>query len=192
MDTLQEKINDHIAVSQKMLNMTDQIHTFSEHIYNAMSQNASKVLICGNGGSASDSQHIAAEMIGRFYKEREAIPFICLNTDTSVLTCLSNDYAYSRVFGRQIEALGNDGDVLFVITTSGNSSNIVDAIEVARRKNMTVVGMLGKDGGEVLNMCDHVLLVPSNDTARIQEMHILCGHLMCGIIEDKYTGSNNE
>ena len=143
-----------------------------------------KVLICGNGGSASDSQHFAAELVGRFKKERRGLPAIALTTDSSILTCVSNDYGYDRVFERQVEALGRPGDVLVAISTSGSSANVLKAAEKAKASGMSVIGFFGKSGGTVLPSCSLAFLAPGAETARIQEMHILAIHLICELVED--------
>jgi D-sedoheptulose 7-phosphate isomerase len=138
---------------------------------------------CGNGGSAADSQHLAAELVGRFKKDREPLSSIALTTDTSVITCVSNDYSYDSIFSRQIEALCRPGDILIGITTSGNSANIRKAFESAKKNDVKTISFLGKDGGSCKNLTDYSILIPSNDTARIQEMHILVGHILCELVE---------
>ena len=138
---------------------------------------------CGNGGSASDSQHLAGELVGRFIDERRPLKSIALNADTSVMTCIVNDYGYDYIFSRQVEALGSKGDVLIGITTSGNSGNILKAFEVANNLKMTTIGLLGKGGGEAKNISQHSLIINSQSTARIQEAHITVGHILCDLIE---------
>lgn len=142
-----------------------------------------KVLLCGNGGSAADAQHIAAEFVGRYETERRAFPSIALTTDTSALTALGNDYGFERVFSRQVEALATEGDVLIAISTSGNSPNVIAAIEMAHRKGCKVIGMTGRLGGKMKEMCDALFAVPSDRTARIQEAHITIGHLWCEYVD---------
>ncbi len=143
-----------------------------------------KMLLCGNGGSAADAQHIAAEFINRFIiAERRALPAIALSTDGGVITSISNDAAFAQIFARQIEAFGERDDVLVVISTSGNSPNIVAAAERARARRMRVIGLLGRDGGRVAPLCDLALIVPSNNTQRIQETHNLLGHVICELVE---------
>jgi D-sedoheptulose 7-phosphate isomerase len=146
-------------------------------------QSGSKILFCGNGGSASDSQHLAAELTGRFIKDRKPMAAIALTTDTSALTSIANDYAFEEVFARQVMALGRPGDMLLAISTSGNSKNIIRAVEEAKMIGITSVGLLGRDGGQLLGLCNHAIVVPSDVTARIQESHILIGHTLCGLIE---------
>ena len=145
-----------------------------------------KVLLCGNGGSAADAQHIAAELTGRYKTERRGLPAIALTTDTSALTAISNDYGYAKVFDRQVEALANKGDLLIGISTSGNSSNIISALECAKALGCHTIGFSGRDGGAMNQVCDINLVVPSNDTPRIQEIHILLGHTMCQIVDDAF------
>lgn len=141
-----------------------------------------KILIAGNGGSAADAQHIAAELVGRFEKERRGMPAIAITTDTSALTAIANDYGYHRVFARQIEALGNHGDVFIGISTSGNSANIVEAVNVAKQKGLSCISM-GGAAGKLPELCDIAICVPSQRTARIQESHIMIGHIICALIE---------
>ena len=144
-----------------------------------------KVLLCGNGGSAADAQHIAAELTGRYKTERRGLPGIALTTDTSALTAIGNDYGYNRVFDRQVEALANEGDLLIGISTSGNSANIISALTLAKELGCSTIGFSGCDGGAMNEVCDVNLVVPSDDTPRIQEMHILFGHTICQIIDDE-------
>lgn len=144
-----------------------------------------KLLIFGNGGSAADAQHIAGELVNRFLQERKALPAIALSTDGGVLTCIANDTGFKNVFARQIEALGREGDVCVAISTSGQSENIVKACEQARSQAIKVIGLLGRDGGIVAPLCDLALIVPSDDTQRIQETHNLIGHILCELIESE-------
>jgi D-sedoheptulose 7-phosphate isomerase len=142
-----------------------------------------KILWCGNGGSAADAQHLAAELVGRFRRERRALPSIALTTDTSVLTAIGNDYGYAGVFRRQVEALCAPGDVVVGISTSGNSENVCAALEAARELKGVTIAFAGAGGGKMASLADITLCVPSKDTARIQEAHILCGHILCDWIE---------
>jgi D-sedoheptulose 7-phosphate isomerase len=142
-----------------------------------------KILICGNGGSAADSQHIAAEIVGRFKKERKGLPAIALTTDTSILTSVGNDYGYDYIFARQVEALCRPEDLVIGITTSGNSANVVRAMEAAKTIGATTVGFTGGTGGKLNALCDFNLVMPSSVTARIQEAHIFVGHCLCEILE---------
>jgi D-sedoheptulose 7-phosphate isomerase len=142
-----------------------------------------KVLLCGNGGSAADCQHIASELTGRFMKDRIPINAIALTTDTSALTAISNDFSFNEVFSRQLQALGRPDDVLIAISTSGNSANVIEAAKAAKNKDIKVIGLLGNDGGKLDKLCDVSIIVPSKSTARIQEAHILIGHTICEGIE---------
>lgn len=143
-----------------------------------------KVLACGNGGSAADAQHFAAEMIGRFVRERDPLPAIALTTDSSIVTAIGNDYGVEAVFERQVRALGAPGDVLLAISTSGNSQNVVAAARTARARGMTVIGMIGADGGSLAGVCDHVVLAPATSTARIQEVHAVAIHALCTALDE--------
>jgi len=149
-----------------------------------------KLLICGNGGSAADAQHFAAEMIGRFERERRALPAIALTTDTSILTALSNDYGYDMVFSRQVEALAKPGDILIGISTSGNSSNVILATEAAKEMGVKNIGLLGRDGGKLAALVDVPVIVPHGVTARIQEAHIFIIHFWCAYIEKELFGND--
>jgi len=142
-----------------------------------------KVLFCGNGGSAADAQHLAAELVGRFKKERRALPAIALHVNTSALTAIANDYSYSEVFVRQLEAFGMEGDVLVGISTSGKSENVLRALARARDKGLKTIALVGMDDSKVTPLCDVVLGVPSYDTPRVQEVHMLWGHIICGLVE---------
>jgi D-sedoheptulose 7-phosphate isomerase len=142
-----------------------------------------KILWCGNGGSAADSQHLAAELVGRFQRDRRGLASIALTTDTSILTALGNDIGFERVFSRQIEAVGSPGDLLVGLTTSGNSPNVILALETARNLKITTVAFTGQGGGKAAQLADHLFAVPSRNTARIQETHILAGHALCDLIE---------
>lgn len=153
-------------------------------IMSAALQGGHKLLFCGNGGSAADSQHLASELTGRFIKDRRPLAAVALSTDSSALTCIGNDYAFEEVFARQLVALGRPGDVLVAISTSGNSRNVLRAVQEARALGMPVIGLLGRDGGAMAPLCDVAVVVPSTVTARIQEAHILIGHTLCGLIEE--------
>lgn len=143
-----------------------------------------KILIAGNGGSAAEAQHFAAEIVGRYKKERQGYPAISLNSDISIMTAVSNDYGFEKVFSRQIEALGEEGDVLITLSTSGNSSNIISAIKAAKKTNLKTIALSGKGGGLTRNLSDIDIIIPSNDTARIQEIHLLLIHAWCEIIDE--------
>lgn len=148
-------------------------------------KNGGKILFFGNGGSAADAQHLATELTIRYVKDRPPIAAIALTTDTSSLTAAGNDFGFDHIFSRQIEALGNKGDVAIAISTSGKSPNIINALRTARQKGLVTSGLSGRDGGAMPNLCDIMVIVPSQETARIQEMHILLGHLLCGALEQK-------
>lgn len=172
------------AKIKKMLaeNLSDIIVDAARRIIEAFKADR-KLLLIGNGGSAADAQHIATELVGRFKMERKALPAVALTTDTSLLTALANDYGYETVFSRQLEALASDGDVLLAITTSGTSPNILKAVETAHSKGVTVIGLTGESGGKLKNVADLTIMVPSQDTARIQEAHITIGHIICFLVE---------
>ena len=152
--------------------------------------NGGKLLLMGNGGSAADSQHIAAELIGRFKRERKAIPALALTVDSSSLTALGNDYGFDTIFSRQIEALAAPIDAVIGISTSGNSSNVIRALKLAREIGAVTIGFMGNDGGNMKNCVDISIIVPSNDTARIQEVHITIGHIICEIIEQDFVNES--
>ena len=142
-----------------------------------------KLLVMGNGGSAADAQHFAAEIVGRFKMERRGLPAIALSTDTSILTAIGNDYGFDRVFSRQVEALAVSGDLVVGISTSGNSPNVLQALKLARENGCRTVGLLGKDGGTIKDVCDLALIVPATDTPRVQEAHITIIHIVCDLLE---------
>jgi D-sedoheptulose 7-phosphate isomerase len=147
-----------------------------------------KTMLAGNGGSAADAQHIAAELVGRYGFDRPSLPSLALTTDTSNLTAIGNDYGYEQVFSRQLEGMGQEGDLFIGISTSGNSANIVKAFESAKKKGIMTVALTGRDGGEMAKIADIAMVIPSNDTPRIQESHILVGHILCDIIEKEIFG----
>lgn len=174
-----------VAVKQSLLADTAfmQQVTRMGHLLIDRYQAGNKLLIAGNGGSAADAQHIAAEFVSRFNFDRPGLPAMALTTDTSILTAVGNDYGYDQLFRRQIEANGQRGDVFLGISTSGNSPNILQALEAARVKGVMTFGLTGKTGGKMRELCDYCLCVPSVDTPRIQEAHILIGHTMCAMVE---------
>ncbi len=155
-------------------------------------KNGNKVMICGNGGSAADAQHFAAEIVGRFEKERKAYPAIALTTDTSALTAIGNDYGFEKVFSRQVEGLGQKGDILIGISTSGNSANVIEAVNIAKEMGIFTVGFLGKDGGKLKDIVDKAFIVRHQKTARIQETHLTLEHTLCKIIDMYLTGEIKE
>lgn len=173
----------HLEICSKfMYDASDSIEQVG-HILTLAIQNGNKVMLIGNGGSAADAQHIAAELTGRFKKERKGLPGLALTTDTSALTAIGNDYGFEKVFSRQVEALGREGDILMAFSTSGNSPNIIEAVIYANDAKITTIGFTGGSGGKLKTLCKHSIVVPSEDTARIQEMHILTGHILCAFIE---------
>ncbi len=176
---------------QAMETLPDPIVNAAEYIVNRLMQ-GSKILSCGNGGSAADAQHFSSEMLNRFERERPGLPAIALTTDTSTLTSIANDYSYKEIFAKQIRAFGHPGDLLLAISTSGNSANIIAAIEAAHEQDVGVIALTGKDGGAIhsmLNETDIEIKVPSNSTARIQEVHLLTIHCLCALIDTQLLGS---
>lgn len=147
-----------------------------------------KTMLAGNGGSAADAQHIAGEFVSRFYFDRPGIPSIALTTDTSILTAIGNDYGYDRLFARQVQAQGVKGDIFIGISTSGNSTNIIEALKVCKEKEIISIGLTGQSGGKMADLCDYCIKVPSNCTPRIQESHIVIGHIICAIVEEEIFG----
>ena len=182
MDIFSRNLREHINLFEKLGSLSSDVERVCEAV-TASLEAGGKLLICGNGGSASDSQHMASEFTGRFIKDRPPIAAMALSTDTSALTCISNDYSFAEVFSRQVQALGRPGDCLIGISTSGNSLNIVRAVESADHIGMTTIGLLGCDGGKIASLCKHNIIVPNIVTARIQEAHILIIHTICGSVE---------
>src|ERR1700742_3327924 len=181
-----EELNDHQNIIQKVIaTLSGDIETACNMITSTL-KNGNKVLLAGNGGSAADAQHIAAELSGRFVKHRKAFPGIALTVDTSALTAIANDYGYHHVFSRQVEALAQAGDLFIGISTSGNSQGILNAFESAKKLNCKTLGLSGRDGGKMNGLCDLNVVVPSNITARIQEMHILIGHILCKAVDNEF------
>jgi D-sedoheptulose 7-phosphate isomerase len=183
-------INESIKVKQNLLgdvNLIAQIDTVVKVITTAF-QNGNSVYFAGNGGSAADAQHLAAEFSGRFYKDRKALPSEALHCNTSYLTAVANDYSYEVIYARLIEGITKPGDVLVGISTSGNSGNIVKAFEMAKTKQVVTIGFTGDKGGKMKEISDYLINVPSNDTPRIQESHILVGHIICELVESNIFG----
>jgi D-sedoheptulose 7-phosphate isomerase len=182
---IKHEFSEHIKASQNTLDsIADQIETASKICVDSL-KNGGKILIMGNGGSAADAQHIAAELVGRYKTERRGLPAIALTTDSSAITSIANDYGFLHVFNRQVEALAHKDDVVIGISTGGTSPNVVNALTTANKLDCKTIGLSGKDGGEFNSICDVNLLVNSNDTPRIQEMHILIGHTICHLIEQE-------
>jgi D-sedoheptulose 7-phosphate isomerase len=181
-----EELNDHQQLIQKVIDtLSGDIETACGMIVSTL-KNGNKVLVAGNGGSAADAQHIAAELSGRFVKERRALPGIALTTDTSAITSIANDYGYEFVFARQLEALAQPGDLFIGISTSGNSEGILKAFDSAKKFNCKTLGLSGRNGGKMNGLCDLNIIIPSDITARIQEMHILIGHILCKAVDDEF------
>lgn len=188
---MQKMINNEIALHVKTINRVQ--NELQDDILKACQmaveciKNGGKILICGNGGSAADAQHIATEFTGRYKTERSALPAIALTTDTSALTAIGNDYGYEVVFSRQVEAIANSKDLLLAISTSGNSPNILKALQKAKEIGCKTLGFSGKSGGAMNELCDLNIVIPSDNTPRIQEMHILVGHIICQSIDDNFS-----
>ena len=181
-------ITESVAVKNKLLTdekLTNTIEDIVKLIVSAF-KDGKRIYFCGNGGSAADAQHLAAEFSGRFYKDRDALPAEALHCNTSYLTAVANDYSYELVYSRLIKGIAKHGDVLVGLSTSGNSGNILKAFETAREKGVKTIGFTGESGGKLKNWTDYLINVPSNDTPRIQEAHILLGHIICQLVEEQY------
>ena len=176
-------ISESLTALKSLEEKTDDIQKIAEQVLSCL-QEKGKLLICGNGGSAAQAQHMAAEIVGRFKKERRALPAIALSTDTSIITSLSNDYSFERVFERQVEALGKKGDLLIMLSTSGNSPNLLKASRAAKEIGIKTAGILGKDGGLLKKEADLSLVIDSQDTAKIQEAHLIIIHAVCELAEE--------
>lgn len=183
------EIASQLAESQRVVSLMQddaallsQVQEAANSITNAM-RKGNKLLLAGNGGSAADAQHIAGEFVSRFAFDRPGLPAVALTTDTSILTAIGNDYGYEKLFARQVQALGQPGDVFMCYSTSGSSKNILQALEQAKSMGLTCIGLTGNKGGPMHDLCDHVLAVPSGSTPKIQEGHLILGHIICGIVE---------
>lgn len=179
------ELQEHIEVAQAISSLEREIIQIAKILVQAL-KNGQKILICGNGGSAADAQHFSAELTGRYKTERRGLPAIALSTDTSALSAIGNDYGFDFVFSRQVEALAQEGDVLFAISTSGHSSNVIYALKEARKKGCQCIGISGRGGGEMNSHCDINLVIPSDNTPRIQEMHIFIIHFLCQSIDEAF------
>jgi len=179
------ELNEHLKTSKATLESIGESLEVAAKLCVDGLKNGGKILIFGNGGSAADAQHIAAELVGRYKVERKGLPAIALTTDTSALTSIGNDYGYNRVFDRQVEALANKGDVVVGISTGGSSGNVISALQLAKKLGCQTIGFSGRGGGEMNELCDVNLVIPAEDTPRIQEMHIVIGHILCHIIEQE-------
>jgi D-sedoheptulose 7-phosphate isomerase len=190
---IRKQIEDSVAIKLNLLEkqaVLAEIEKAAVAVISAFRENH-KVLLAGNGGSAADAQHIAAELVNRFYFDRPGLPALALTTDTSILTSIGNDSGFDRIFTRQLKALGNAGDIFIALSTSGSSANLVDALKVCKEGNIITIGLTGSSGGKMKDLCDILISVPSNDTPRIQEVHILIGHIICSIVEDELFGQLN-
>ncbi|NDV78944.1 SIS domain-containing protein [Dysgonomonas sp. 511] len=189
-DTITQQIRESISVKELILTDTGllaDIQSAADIITTAY-KDGKKTLLAGNGGSAADAQHIAGEFVSRFYFDRPALPSISLSTDTSIMTAIGNDYGFDKLFARQIQAHGNNGDVFIGITTSGNSANILEALDACKEKGVKTIVFTGQTGGKTAGKCDLCIKVPSMETPRIQESHILIGHILCCIVEERLFG----
>ena len=188
---IEEQVKKSIDVKQQLfedknlMNLIKEVALKTAKIY----KNGNKTLIAGNGGSAADAQHIAGEFVSRFYFDRPGIPSIALTTDTSIITAIGNDYGYEKLFSRQVQANGVKGDIFIGISTSGNSANIIEALKECKEKGIITVGLTGEKGGKMAEMCDYCIKVPSNETPRVQEAHILIGHIICAVVEEAIFGN---
>ena len=185
-ETIKKEFESHLKTIQMVQNNMENTLADASKIVVETLKNGNKVLLCGNGGSAADAQHFAAELTGRYKTEREGLAAIALTTDTSALTAIGNDYGYERVFDRQTQALAREGDLLIGISTSGNSKNIINALQVAKELGCSTIGLSGRDGGAMNAVCDINVVVSSDNTPRIQEMHILFIHTICQLVDDNF------
>ena len=194
MDKIKNIIQASIDVKTKILNDDQLIQTVNDcvNIIVTAFEKGNKVLFCGNGGSASDAQHLAAEFSGRFYTDRDALPAEALHCNTSYITAVANDYSYDVIYSRLLKGIGNEGDILIGLSTSGNSKNIVKAFEVAKEKNITTIAFTGSTGGKLKRLTDFLINVPSEDTPRIQESHIMLGHIICQFVEEIYFADTHD
>jgi D-sedoheptulose 7-phosphate isomerase len=190
MNKIKSIVKASIDVKQSLLEDEKLIYTIEKVVDVIVTafRNGKRVYFCGNGGSAADAQHLAAEFSGRFYTDRKALPSEALHCNTSYLTAVANDYSYDVVYSRIIDGIGQEGDVLVGLSTSGNSKNIITALETAKEKKIVTVGLTGQSGGKMRSCSDHLINVPSSDTPRIQESHILVGHIICQLVEEKLFG----
>lgn len=187
-DKITELFADSIRTKERFVSQYASLTGEVSELIVSCFRNGNKLLLMGNGGSSSDASHIAGEFVGRFKNDRPPLPAIALNTDMAVITCIGNDFGYNQVFSRQVEALAREGDVVIAISTSGNSPNIIAAVETAKKMGNTTIGMTGGSGGKLASLVDHAFIVPSKDTPRIQEVHITLGHVICQVVEDAMFG----
>jgi D-sedoheptulose 7-phosphate isomerase len=193
MEKIKQIIQSSIDTKQKLLESKELIATIEKivDVTAAAFKNDKRVYFCGNGGSAADAQHLAAEFSGRFYTDRRALPAEALHCNTSYLTAVGNDYSFDEIYARLIDGIGMTGDILFGLSTSGNSKNIIKAFEVAKKKGLITVGFTGITGGNMKSLSDHLINIPSKDTPRIQESHITVGHIVCQLVEEKIFPTSN-
>jgi D-sedoheptulose 7-phosphate isomerase len=191
LDTIKSQLEASCLVKQQMLDNTTILRAIDEAASRCIAalKAGQKIMLAGNGGSAADAQHIAAELVGRFETERPGLPALALSVNTSTVTAVANDYNFNNIFRRQVQALGQPGDVFIGISTSGNSPNVVAAIEQAKTQGISVIGLTGETGGKMLALCDLCIRVPATNTARIQESHITIGHIICSLIDSALTTS---
>ena len=182
---IESEFNEHIKVAGSLHKLSDMVATAAKLCINCL-KNGGKILIFGNGGSAADAQHIAAELVGRYKTNRQGLAAIALTTDTSSLTSIGNDFGYEHIFDRQIEAIANKNDIVIGISTSGNSANVLNAINIASQMKCTTIGFSGEAGGKMNNICDLNIIAPSSNTPRIQEIHIIIGHTICHLIDQEF------
>ncbi|MBC7848739.1 MAG: D-sedoheptulose 7-phosphate isomerase [Chitinophagaceae bacterium] len=194
MEKIKRIISDSIRVKQEVLANTALLQTVSDIADGMVAalRNGKRIYFCGNGGSAADAQHLAAEFSGRFYTDRDALPAEALHCNTSYLTAVANDYSFDVVYARLVKGIGQNGDFLVGLSTSGNSTNIVKAFEVAREKGIQTVAFTGNTGGKLKPLSDFLVNIPSTDTPRIQESHIMLGHIVCQLVEEKYFALTND
>ena len=178
------QVKNQILQDKALIELIQKVALITTNAY----KNGFKTMLAGNGGSAADAQHIAGEFVSRFYFDRPGIPSIALTTDTSILTAIGNDYGYDRLFARQVQAQGVKGDIFIGISTSGNSTNIIEALKVCKEKEIISIGLTGQSGGKMADLCDYCIKVPSNCTPRIQESQIVIGHIICAIVEEEIFG----
>jgi D-sedoheptulose 7-phosphate isomerase len=191
-DIIKDSIAASIKVKQQVLENEELLHTVNDCVSIIVTafKNGNKVLFCGNGGSAADAQHLAAEFSGRFYLDRDALPAEALHCNSSYMTAIANDYSYDVIYSRLVKGIGNRGDILVGLSTSGNSKNIVAAFEAAKEKGLVTIGFTGESGGVLRSVSDRLINVPSFDTPRIQESHIMLGHIICQMVEEQYFASS--
>tara|TARA_B110000014_G_C20087312_1_gene568836 strand:+ start:605 stop:1174 length:570 start_codon:yes stop_codon:yes gene_type:complete len=184
-DKIESYIKDSANVILESISCSDSIEIIINTIHNCITK-GNKIILFGNGGSASDAQHIAGEFVGRFNQKRSSIPALALTADSSVITAISNDFSYNNVFSRQCESLVSNGDVVIGISTSGNSNNVIEGLKKSKENGATIVGLLGNNGGKIKNIADYSIIIPSQNTAKIQEAHRVVAHIICMLIDEKY------